>query len=101
MLTVLHRDAPENNHSVPQILGYYITDVIRNIISIDLTKIQASFLVDKNQFLGVCQNYYINTWGEGWGSLGTPKSARPLMLLFSVVFLFKIQYDIRKSRLEL
>ena len=56
MIAVLHRGVPENDDSMPQILGYYIG----NIISIDLTKIQASFLVDKNNFFGgVCQNDYI------------------------------------------
>ena len=34
MITVLHRGGPENDYSVPRILGYYI----RNIISLDLTK---------------------------------------------------------------
>ena len=49
MIRLLHWGVPENDYSVPQILGYYI----RNIISIDLKKkIQASFLVDQKRFFG-------------------------------------------------
>ena len=44
MITVLQRGVLENDYSVPRILGYYIS----NIISMDLTKNQASFLVGKN-----------------------------------------------------
>ena len=44
MITVLQRGVLEHDYSVPRILGYYIS----NIISMDLTKNQASFLVGKN-----------------------------------------------------
>ena len=57
MITVLHRGVPENDYNVPQILGYYI----RNMISINLTKNSGFFFS-----LGVmskCLHYYIG--GEG------------------------------------
>ena len=39
MITLLHRGVPEDDYSVPRILGYYI----RNIISIDLKKKNPGF----------------------------------------------------------
>ena len=48
LITVLHRGVPDNDYSVPQILGYYI----RNIISIDLTENLGFFFVDKNCYFG-------------------------------------------------
>ena len=64
MITVLHRGVPENDYSVPQILGYYF----RNIISTDLTKIfcffdKIGFLSDMSRSLQyyVGQIYYGNT----------------------------------------
>ena len=48
LATLLHRGGQENDYSVSQILGYYI----RNIMSIDLTKISGLFFVNKKSLFG-------------------------------------------------
>ena len=54
MITVLHRGGVSNDYDTPWILGCYI----RNIISRDLTKKSDFYQLVKNNFWGLCQNYY-------------------------------------------